>query len=791
MRSRSPYFSAAALLLGLGSGIFEIDLIRLSKIIFRFDTAFIWFAAAVFFIICGHAWSIIRRPGPHVLLQAALCIGASALFCHISPWPWYFLLPLFPFFLIGQAHVILYSSPEINRLIYIFEVLGFALGMSIAGPWLTSLPLVAVPGSMTAAGLLLLAAYYLVKSNSSPLADSTIDDTPNPDSSANANHSAPCSSFRKLLFFLIISLPMILNICSDDWLSRRAGVMDGPVSTHLREEIQVKGLKRHVCHESLSARTDEIVNNLDQTLFYTDAMFCAKAVRIKDSGKGGYDLVNPETVKMAFLKRLPFLLASKVTAEVPEPGLIGRNKASNRPLKVLNLGAGAGFDTVIALQEGAANITAVEINSTITSQAMKLKNTSGRCYLDKRVTLVNAEARSWLTQNKETFDLITLALMECSDSAGPSSMFIHAPLFTVQAFELYWDHLSDEGMTAVIHNQKAPVESNLSALLKMFERRKIKNPASHFIVIFPDKPFINSFDHLLLISKKPFTQEKIKRINYLLKDSTYPRDVFHIENSSRLITTGISRQEKAPEDNRPFLFSRIYGFQNMFGLFIVLFIMLFTFFLICLKKTCSPRIFKTGLILFTASSGIIMIQTALLYLAQSLLGYPSTAASVVGGAAVLGSVTGAFLCRKRVGLFIFTVPLIWTGLYFLYRPFDFTFYSRLISGIIPGSAAGKVLLASDNSLFFHTMVIAVITFISFLFTGLLFVKAMTSEDLKQAADEEINRTTAVFLLSDGLGYITGATGALLLSYVLGYSNLVIAGIVLFCAAVLIYFTGRQ
>jgi SAM-dependent methyltransferase len=81
-----------------------------------------------------------------------------------------------------------------------------------------------------------------------------------------------------------------------------------------------------------------------------------------------------------------------------------------RPGRVLVLGAGTGNDVAVALDEGADVVHAVEIDPGILEYGRELH--PNRPYQDARVTVMNTDARSFLNDTDETYDLIVFGTLD-------------------------------------------------------------------------------------------------------------------------------------------------------------------------------------------------------------------------------------------------------------------------------------------------------------------------------------------------------------------------------------------
>ena len=122
------------------------------------------------------------------------------------------------------------------------------------------------------------------------------------------------------------------------------------VQTHLRQLVAREGLVSLRAHSTAAARTDLLQTRRGAVRYVlTDGMFTARSVRW--DGKSA-TFGDPYVEQLAALKRLSHRLSPSGD--------------------VLLLGAGAGFDAAIALQEGAKTVTAVEVNAATVSFAGEL-----------------------------------------------------------------------------------------------------------------------------------------------------------------------------------------------------------------------------------------------------------------------------------------------------------------------------------------------------------------------------------------------------------------------------------
>lgn len=118
---------------------------------------------------------------------------------------------------------------------------------------------------------------------------------------------------------------------------------------------------------------------------------------------------------------------------------------------VLVIGLGAGRDILTGLLFNQRSITGVEINDTI----LKIHRTiaakfTGDLSRHPKVTFINDEARSYINASNKKFDIIQISLIDtlAASQAGAYALSENN-LYTVQALETYWDHLTDRGILSI------------------------------------------------------------------------------------------------------------------------------------------------------------------------------------------------------------------------------------------------------------------------------------------------------------------------------------------------------
>ncbi len=176
--------------------------------------------------------------------------------------------------------------------------------------------------------------------------------------------------------------------------------------------------------------------------------------------------------------------------------------------RFLSLGAGGGVDVLHALQEGAGEIHAVEVNPYINYllEEGDLSEFSGLIYKDPRVKVITEDARTYVKRFKNKFDII-FALSSNSFAALASGAFALAEnyLFTTEAVTDYWNAMSENGFLVIEHHFYIP--RMISSVINALKDMGISNPNEYFAVY--NLPYLKR--NVLLLSKKPLDEGTIRR----------------------------------------------------------------------------------------------------------------------------------------------------------------------------------------------------------------------------------------------------------------------------------------
>lgn len=239
------------------------------------------------------------------------------------------------------------------------------------------------------------------------------------------------------------------------------------------------------------------------------------------------------------------------------------------PHSVCVIGAGGGRDVLTALRAGAASVDAVELNPHIVAAVSgPFADYSGDPYRMPGVHAVVNEGRSHLTRATSSYDLIQISMVDswAATAAGAYSLSENF-LYTTEAFQLYWDRLTDDGVVSFSRwfLDRHLVEAARLALLAQdaLRRKGVAEPRQHIAVAAAGAVAT------LVLSKRPFGAEDLTRIDEVCRQRGFQR-VWPPERTTPqlallhgLLSAGAAAKPppgldlSPPVDDRPFFFQTV------------------------------------------------------------------------------------------------------------------------------------------------------------------------------------------------------------------------------------------
>ncbi|MDA3865445.1 MAG: hypothetical protein PF489_01705 [Salinivirgaceae bacterium] len=205
----------------------------------------------------------------------------------------------------------------------------------------------------------------------------------------------------------------------------------------------------------------------------------------------------------------------------------------------LALGAGGGGDVLNALNSGAAEIHAVEVvphlNYLMTDGF--LHDFTGEIYSNPKVKVITEDGRSYINQFTNKFDIIySLSSNTFASLASGAFALAENYLFTQEAFEDYYDAMTDSGIMLIDHQFYIPRLT--SATLKALANKKVVNPQKHIAVFHSYK----GRRDMMLFSKRPIDNKLLAEAFPSMTGGASPYMVNHFPNPPDSLRNNIINQ---------------------------------------------------------------------------------------------------------------------------------------------------------------------------------------------------------------------------------------------------------
>ncbi len=356
--------------------------------------------------------------------------------------------------------------------------------------------------------------------------------------------------------------------------------------------------------------------------------------------------------------------------------------------KVLVVGVGGGRDILSALVFGQDHVTGVEINGTILNVVKNIfGDFTGHLDRDSRVSLINDEARSYLTRTKSLYDIIQISLIDTqAATAAGAYTLTENTLYTREAFAIFHHHLSERGILSVSRWYLSWNPSEAYRLLRLarvsLEDAGVTNPRAHLIMLRFTKKEEAGNDEFgtatLLYAKSAFTESDLDHIEAYAKDMGFtimlsPRMA---ENPTvRDLADGVDPSAipeladvvvSAPTDDAPFFFQttplanvlayhiradyNVQAVTLLFYLFVMITVLVAVTIILPMRLNEGrfPRSRELPLLVYFMAIGVgfILIEIAEMQRFIVFLGHPTYALSVVLATLLLSAGLGSYLIEK-------------------------------------------------------------------------------------------------------------------------------------------------
>lgn len=352
--------------------------------------------------------------------------------------------------------------------------------------------------------------------------------------------------------------------------------------------------------------------------------------------------------------------------------------------RVLIIGVGGGRDVLSALYFQQKSILGVEINPNILHLLTdKYADYTGHLAHNPKVSLIQDEARSFVTRLHQQFDIIQMSLIDtwAATASGAYALTENA-LYTVEAWKIFFQHLSPQGLLTVSrwYAPENPAEIyRLTALAsQVLVESGMTNPEQHLVIFSGTKLDEGKTVATLLMSRSALSPQDIAGVKALaqqlhfrillapnvITDPTLSSLAAHqpVNFSAYLQHVDIS----PPRDDRPFFFQLLkidslfhpqLWFQNKefvapslaIVIVAVLLVMVTVLTVLCvlipLMVATKRGVLKNSslLLIYFASIGLgfMLVEISQMQRLTLFLGYPTYGLSVVLFALLLASGLGS------------------------------------------------------------------------------------------------------------------------------------------------------
>ena len=170
--------------------------------------------------------------------------------------------------------------------------------------------------------------------------------------------------------------------------------------------------------------------------------------------------------------------------------------------ETLVIGPGGGSDVLVALGSGSRKVTAVEMNPLMLKFVRHYGEKAGNLYDRPEVEVILSEGRNFISRTDRKFDVIFLGFVDTWASVASGGLSLSENyLYTSQALQAYYDHLTDNGVIAIMRwdvdiprlvsnsVQILGVQEAAKRVVATLEKRRSAEDPAQMIFMLRKRPF--------------------------------------------------------------------------------------------------------------------------------------------------------------------------------------------------------------------------------------------------------------------------------------------------------------
>jgi len=194
------------------------------------------------------------------------------------------------------------------------------------------------------------------------------------------------------------------------------------------------------------------------------------------------------------------------------------------PGRTLVIGGGGGRDVYNALSSGQRRVDVIELNREIRDMVDgELARWSGRPFSLPRVSVAIGDGRSTLAARDTHYDQVHIGFTNTlTAGSGQAYALSENNLYTVEAFEEYFDHLEPGGILSVSRLYRFAGDEVLRATvlaLTALREQGVADPRRHIVVML-GRDTLRAFFGTVLVRLEPFTPAELARVRRLAAERT-------------------------------------------------------------------------------------------------------------------------------------------------------------------------------------------------------------------------------------------------------------------------------
>jgi hypothetical protein len=237
------------------------------------------------------------------------------------------------------------------------------------------------------------------------------------------------------------------------------------------------------------------------------------------------------------------------------------------------IGPGGGVDVLRAVANGSRSVTGIEINPIIANTIMRGRYADYSYHLYERpeVHIQVTDGRSFIRNAKQQFDVVQMTLVDtwASTAAGAFALSENG-LYTVEAFQEYFEHLKPDGMIAITRwefQQPREALRVVSVAMEALHRVGVENPSRNFMVIADGALDADGVAVAVLAKKSAFTQQEEDVVQaYLSSHANLAALYLPWRSASQSASEAASQQGANPffaliASNDAYAFARQYSYN--------------------------------------------------------------------------------------------------------------------------------------------------------------------------------------------------------------------------------------